>query len=523
MSTVSNGATFTALYTHSSPSAEIRYLEVSRSNPDVIYFTVKTSSPDDGELWKTIDGGVNWTQCTNPGTLTASQRRFSKITLSGTDANTLWWCFRTGPNGQKVFKSIDGGTTWTNWTTTTLNNVNATDILHQLGTDGGVYFISGSGNKVYYRDNTDTDWTAYDTGLPLNLYGDFGGVFAKPYYKGGKLRLGSGNGIWEADLYTTSTTTLVQPMVDNAAPTCSRDTLQLESYSVTNGTASYQWSLSPAPQWISDPNIRNPRVVLGTTTGPFSATLTVTDDDTATAVDVVVAATATDHVVAEAAEDLVAAFAPVNRGGAAAVVHDVVDAVTAEQAGGGAVVASGHVVVAGITVQRRASAAVVDEDVVAVAAMELDLGGHTLLDVDVVVPFATEGDNLLDALEDRLAATEHDADDLAIGVRPDPFDGVQLVRGALGQAALGVAVAHVQVQHAVRGRRVPDADIPHPVAGQVDIARQLDVTDGETHRHPDPHEQDLDRGRSPHRGRSHHARNGLGRQGRRIEDRANRR
>ncbi|MFN0013376.1 MAG: LamG-like jellyroll fold domain-containing protein [Saprospiraceae bacterium] len=277
--TTDNGLNFTSLFTHSSSTAEIRYVEVSRSNPNVIYFTVNVTGPDDGQLWKTTDGGANWTQCSNPGTLTASQRRFSKITMSGTDENTLWWCFRTGPNGQKVFKSTDGGSTWVNWTTTALDNMNATDILHQLGTDGGVYFLSGSGSKVLYRDNPATDWTVYNTDLPLNLYGNFGGVFAKPYYKGGKLRLGTGNGIWEADLFTTSTTTLVQPMVDNATPNCSRDTIQLESYSVVNGAATYQWSLSPAPQYISNPNIRNPRVVLGSTPGFYSATLTVTDNN----------------------------------------------------------------------------------------------------------------------------------------------------------------------------------------------------------------------------------------------------
>ncbi|NUO02139.1 MAG: hypothetical protein HUU01_16155, partial [Saprospiraceae bacterium] len=275
--TTDNGLTFSALFTHSNANAKIRYIEVSRANPNVIYFTVQTTGPNDGELWKTTDGGANWVQCANPGTLTASQRRISKISMSGSDPNTIWWGFRSGPNGQKIFKSTDGGATWTNWTTATLNNVDATDILHQLGTNGGVYFVSGSGGKVYYRDNTASDWVLYNTGLPLGLYGDFGGVFAKPFYKGGKLRIGTGNGIWEADLYTPSTTTLVQPMVDNATPSCGRDTLQLESYSVVNGSATYHWEISPAPLWISDPDIRNPRVVLGTTPGFYTATLTVTD------------------------------------------------------------------------------------------------------------------------------------------------------------------------------------------------------------------------------------------------------
>ncbi|MCA0236711.1 MAG: T9SS type A sorting domain-containing protein [Bacteroidetes bacterium] len=277
--TTDNGLNFTALFTHAVSTAKVRYVEVSRSNPDVIYITVYVDSPEDGQLWKTTNGGTTWTQCANPGSLSASQRRFSQIAVSGTDANTIWWCFRTGPNGQKVFKSIDGGATWANWTTSALDNVSATDFIHQLGTDGGVYFLTGNGAKVYYRDNSTSVWTAYNTSLPLNMYGDFGGVFAKPYYKGNKLRLASGHGIWEADLYTPSTTTLVQPIVDNPMPSCSRDTIQLESYSVINGAASYQWTITPTPQWVSNLNTRNPKVVLGPTVGDYSVTLTVTDNN----------------------------------------------------------------------------------------------------------------------------------------------------------------------------------------------------------------------------------------------------
>jgi photosystem II stability/assembly factor-like uncharacterized protein len=277
--TTDNGLHFTALFTHAVPTAKVRYVEVSRSNPDVLYITVYVDNPQDGQLWKTTDGGQNWAQCVNPGTLTASQRRYSQIAISGTDENTIWWCFRTGPNGQKVFKSTNSGASWSNWTTSALDNLSATDLIHQLGTDGGIYFITGNGGKVYYRDNAASNWTIYNTGLPLNIYGDFGGVFARPYYKGNKLRLAGGQGIWEADLYVPSTTTLVQPMIDNPAPSCSRDTVQLESYSVTNGSASYQWAITPAPHWISNLNARNPRVVFGTIAGDYSVTLTVTDNN----------------------------------------------------------------------------------------------------------------------------------------------------------------------------------------------------------------------------------------------------
>lgn len=276
--TTDNGASFTPLFTYPNENAKVLHIEVSRTDPNIIYATVQINSPspDDGELWKTTDGGTTWTQCANPTGPTAGQRRVSTIALSGTDANTLWWCFRGAPDGNKIFKSTDGGATWTNLTTATLNGVAINEMMHQLGTDGGVYISSNTG-KVWYRNNSQPDWNLYNTGLPIALYSFPSVMRMKAYYKGGKLRMSTNKGIWEVDLYEPSATTLVQPMVDNAAPTCANDTLQLESYSVVNGAATYQWSFNPPPQWISNPNIRNPRVVLGPTAGPTAVSLVVTD------------------------------------------------------------------------------------------------------------------------------------------------------------------------------------------------------------------------------------------------------
>ena len=64
---------------------------------------------------------------------------------SSDDANTLWIarCSMYGDvqdaQGEEVFMSTDGGTTWTNLTTPSLDNINATNIEHQRGSDGGVY------------------------------------------------------------------------------------------------------------------------------------------------------------------------------------------------------------------------------------------------------------------------------------------------------------------------------------------------------------------------------------------------
>jgi hypothetical protein len=41
--------------------------------------------------------------------------------------------------GNKIFKSIDGGASWSNLTTVPLTGISLADMAHQLGTDGRIY------------------------------------------------------------------------------------------------------------------------------------------------------------------------------------------------------------------------------------------------------------------------------------------------------------------------------------------------------------------------------------------------
>jgi hypothetical protein len=85
-------------------------------------------------------------------------------------------------------------------------------MFHQLETNGGIYLMGDYG-KVFYRNNTMTDWVLYDAGLPMALNGEISRL--KPFYKTQKLRMASNAGIWEVDFYENSTTTLVQPKGDS--------------------------------------------------------------------------------------------------------------------------------------------------------------------------------------------------------------------------------------------------------------------------------------------------------------------
>ena len=56
------------------------------------------------------------------------------------------------------------------------------------------------------------------------------------------------------------------------------DTLYFDDHSILNHEgASWHWEIVPEPEYISDPDIRNPKVVLGEP-GTYSVTFTVVTD-----------------------------------------------------------------------------------------------------------------------------------------------------------------------------------------------------------------------------------------------------
>ena len=100
----------------------------------------------------------NWTEIT-PTNINGQDWIPYDITISSNDENTLWIA-RTSmyggvqdAKGYEVFKSIDGGQNWINWSTPTLNNINATNIEHQRGSNGGVYI--GTRSSVLQKQQHD--------------------------------------------------------------------------------------------------------------------------------------------------------------------------------------------------------------------------------------------------------------------------------------------------------------------------------------------------------------------------------
>jgi hypothetical protein len=193
------------------------------------------------------------------------------MAINPQNENELWIAYTGGSNGNKVFKTSNGGTSWTNLTSALLNNESIHSIVHVAGTDGGIYI--GTNNAVFYRNNS-TNWVIDNTGLPTYMSTNI----LRPFYRDGKIRMASyGKGIWESNFNEQPSEPICRIMVDKLEQTvfCSVDSFYFEDYSFLNHQgASWSWSFPTGLPVTSTE--RNPAVFFANA-GTHLAVLTITN------------------------------------------------------------------------------------------------------------------------------------------------------------------------------------------------------------------------------------------------------
>ncbi len=258
-------------------ATSVRYLQISYSNPLVIYTDVLGSG-----LYKSTDGGMTWElkpSLTNPPYGTANWKGKLFLAISPYDENVIYACLQNGTWSAdigKVFKSSDGGDTWENWTGSLSEYMKCLVIQPTDTQQDLVYLFTNATNgktaKVYYRKTGMTDWALFNTNYPAGMATNL----ALPFFRDGKLRVGGNSGVWESPMYDTAFIPIINPWIEKVHYDCMLDTLYFDDHSMLNHTgATWHWTISPQPAWIDNPGIRNPRVVLGSP-GSYDVSLVVT-------------------------------------------------------------------------------------------------------------------------------------------------------------------------------------------------------------------------------------------------------
>ncbi len=259
------GASFSLVFTASS-TTKVLGIEISRTNTNTMYIVIRPNSGS-AYLVKTTDDWASNSTISIP----AGSNNLALIGLDPENDQVINLAYPRGNDGFKMFKSLNGGATWTNQTSSELNAQNIQAMTCVGGTDGGVYVATNV--SCYYKNNSMPNWVIDNVDLPSAI----GATGIRPFYRDGKLRMASfGKGIWESELYETPVRPVAKIMVDKlTADQACNNVFYFDDYSMLNHTnATWAWTFQNAN--IATSSIRNPQVSFNSI-GTHRATLTVTD------------------------------------------------------------------------------------------------------------------------------------------------------------------------------------------------------------------------------------------------------
>ncbi|MCX6257150.1 MAG: discoidin domain-containing protein [Bacteroidia bacterium] len=270
------GTTFDLLYTFPD---RVMYFQISYSNPDVFYADIQNYG-----LYKSNDGGNTWISKPSLTSFPNGSGYWDGklfIAISPYDENRIYACLQNGAWSAdigKIFRSDDGGDTWEDWTGSISEYLKCIVVQPTSSGHDLVYLFTNASDghtaKVYYRKEGMPDWTEFENSYPAGMNVNL----ALPFFRDGKLRVAGTCGVWESTMAEPDYLPIVNPWIEKAHYNCMLDTLYFDDHSILNHAgASWHWEITPAPAYFENPDIRNPRVVLGTP-GTYDVSLTVTQN-----------------------------------------------------------------------------------------------------------------------------------------------------------------------------------------------------------------------------------------------------
>ena len=150
-----------------SVSGRVRGVAVHPTNPDIVYIGAAS-----GGIWKTIDGGANWTDMSGDLNLLT----FGAIAIDPNNPNTVYagtgesrWLFNNVTfEGDGLYKSTDGGVSWLSILIGSGTQSHIADIEVSPHDPNILLAALGSGNWDHAFPTNEGVWRSTDAGLTWN-------------------------------------------------------------------------------------------------------------------------------------------------------------------------------------------------------------------------------------------------------------------------------------------------------------------------------------------------------------------
>jgi PKD repeat protein/photosystem II stability/assembly factor-like uncharacterized protein len=253
---VNGGANWTKISTFGNTTTVIT-IAVSPVNNQIIW-----ASKANG-LYMTSNGGTTWALMTGipAGTITG-------IACSNTDANKAWITYSGFSNSNKVFQTNTLGTSWTN-ISASIPNIPVNCITYVKNSNDGLYI--GTDLGVFYKDASLNVWEPFFNGLPNVVVTQL-----EIFYPTNKLRASTyGRGMWETDLFVGGSFAPTSAFTSDKRIACPGTAVQFFDYSAGSPT-SWTWDFPGGNPATS--NAQNPTVAYNIP-GTYPVTLTATNSN----------------------------------------------------------------------------------------------------------------------------------------------------------------------------------------------------------------------------------------------------
>jgi PKD repeat protein len=180
----------------------------------------------------------------------------------------------SGGAGQKVYKTIDGGNSWTN-ISGNLPNIAATCIAVDETKPFNQLYV-GHDNGVYYKNDTLPNWVTFDNLLPNTDVSEL-----EIMYSANKIKASTyGRGAWESDLFTNDfapcTSAPTANFSANQTEMCAGANVIYTNASTSCNAATYNWTFAggtPATSTAVNPTVNY------ATPGTYNVTLVTTNSN----------------------------------------------------------------------------------------------------------------------------------------------------------------------------------------------------------------------------------------------------